>query len=139
MDIFVAIFGAIVGVVFLSVMLDYPVWTMWERYQLDRHGVLTEATVVKIEPEDTGGDGGGDPTLDVRITACNCVTKVDAAHDTHPVGSSILIRYDPNDPTRAIAVEDPPEVDPIVLLFIAGAIVWSAVSAWIKRGERSDA
>jgi len=80
------------------------------RYWLDHHGILASAMVTKIEPQSDsgGGDFGGDPTLDVLIGACTCIAKVDVASNSHPVGSFVRVRYDPNRPTHAIAVEDPP-------------------------------
>ena len=134
--------GALFAVAFLAfwltMMINYPVWTMWNRYRLDHYGVLATAIVLRIEPPtaDDGG-GGGNPRLDVRINACACIARVDAATDTHPVGSTIEVRYDPADPTHAIAVEDPPEPDlsfvSIVAVFMAGTWTVRRAQALLRR------
>ena len=117
-----------VVVVILIVWVGMGVGEVWDRAWLEQHGVQAEATVVRVFTEDGGGEGGATTHAVVEIPACACEATVHVGSDQHPVGSKLLVWYDPNDPTHAEAAEDVGSEGVVWLMAVLLTLVWILVS-----------
>jgi hypothetical protein len=116
------------------------------RYRLDHHGVLSSVKVIRAQTVEQSDENGTsyEYWVFVRIPRSSVVDRLPIAGPTFPVGSTIQIRYDPKNPTNAIAVQNAPFPASIVfgtifvmaILFAVGAgMAWERRTA--KRWQRA--
>lgn len=110
------------------------------RYWLDHHGVLARVTVVRTQTVESTDENG---TTDqyyvyVRIPDTDVVVRLEVSKPAFPEGAAIVIRYDPNDPTHAIAVQDAPFPVGLLLytLFVLALAIIIPTSMISSRRQR---
>jgi len=122
----------ILAVVGVGVLFGYGslVAGQVSRYRLDHHGVLARATVIRVRTVTESGEDGNSYQyyVDVEIPGTNVVVELGVSQPTFPVGTTILIRYDPKDPSHAIAAEDAPF--PLLLVCLTIILVATPFVVW---------
>jgi len=131
-----AILVAIGLIAFIGVLAVTVLVNVWDRIWLDRHGVLTYATVDAVRTEDAGEDGST-TYVTVEIPFCSCHEDLHVGSDRHPPGSMIAIRYDPNDLRHAEVAEDVPGDDISFAGFFLILLLGLVVSVIVGRRARN--
>jgi len=130
----VALIGIVLAIV--AVVVGAVAWTqvdeIWDRYWLEHHGRLGEATVVRVYTD--GSDGGIKTYAVVAVPGCSCVAHVHVGTDAHPEGSTLAVWYDPNDETHAVTAEDiGDDAYSLVIFSVLGFIAFLGALVWGQR------
>jgi hypothetical protein len=123
-------------------LVGLPSWVVvhyacetWKRYALDHHGIAATGRVIAMRTDDTWSEEDRF-FLTVAFGGDGDTAEVEVYSDDHPIGSSLQIRYDGNDPMRAIAVEDPPGTVGGFWLFVGIITLPSLFASLVRRLRR---
>jgi hypothetical protein len=129
----------LVTVVVIAVMIGWLFMIVRDAVRsqnLHSRGRNVSGVVVDTRTVDDGDDGSRYYAY-ASVDDCGCILKVRLADDSYIDGSSIPIRYDPNDHSNAVPLVDRPANDHLasVVLFIIAGVVLGAIQlrAWWRR------
>ena len=107
---------------------------VWDRYSLDHHGIPATARVVGRHTDYSHNEDG---TFYVDAEYGSTTTTLQVGSEDHAIGSQIQVRVDPNDPTHAIATEDPPVPIGVGAFYVFLAMVGLGAAAIGRIRKRS--
>jgi hypothetical protein len=118
-----------------SLIVGRFVRSQWWQWDLRRHGIDTQVTVLDQYTSDDG-DGGTVNHLVLEMPGCACWATVTVATlDGHPAGSLFPVRYDPNHPTHVEPLTDRRHSSAWSMLFLVPMIVLIG-AGWLSRSRR---
>jgi len=129
---------AVVGIVLVgigSLIAVGFVRSQWWQWDLRRHGIDTQVTVLDQYTSDDG-DGGTVNHLVLEMPGCACWATVTVdTLDGHPAGSLFPVRYDPHHPTHVEPLTDRPQSSAWSMLFLVPMILMVG-AGWLSRSRR---